>query len=146
MNLPNATLADVGFLDRLKQSGQLQYPNVSERFVAVGYGNLRDSAPPDEVPSDGLRRFSFPDFHALQNENWIVLNQNQAAANSGLAGGDSGGPLFWSGADGELIVVGVHSATDPQRVSRLWDYRIDTATARDFIRMAIEMVEAGVFD
>ena len=146
VNLPCARLAREGFLDDLKDAGLLRYPGVSKKFVAVGYGNLREFRPPGEFPADGLRRFSFPDYHALQHDNWIVLNQNQAAGNSGVAGSDSGGPLFWIDPDGELVVVAVHSGTDPNRVSRLWEYRTDTAAALDFIDWVIVMVEAGLFD
>ena len=146
VNLPCAKLAPAGFLDDLKDAGLLRYPGVSKKFVAVGYGNTFTFPPPEEQLADGLRRFAFPDFHALQQENWIVLNQNLAAGNSGLASGDSGGPLFWSGPGGELVVVGIHSGSDPERVAKLVDYRTDTAAALDFIRVVIAMVEAGVFD
>jgi hypothetical protein len=146
VDLPCATIADEGFLDDLKDAGLLRYPGVSRRFVAVGYGNTFTFPPPQEHPADGLRRFSFPDFHALQPENWIVLNQNLAAGNTGLAAGDSGGPLFWLGPDGEPIVVAVHSGSDPQRVAKLVDYRTDTAVALNFIGLVIEAVEAGRFD
>jgi hypothetical protein len=146
VDLRCATLAPEGLLDDLKRAGQLRYPGVSKKFVAVGYGNTFTFPPPQEQLADGLRRFAFPDFHALQQENWIVLNQNLAAGNTGLAAGDSGGPLFWTGPDGELVLVGVHSGSDPERVAKLVDYRTDTAVALDFIGVVIAMVEAGMFD
>jgi hypothetical protein len=45
-----------------------------------------------------------------------------------------------------LVVVAVHSGSDPERVAKLIDYRTDTAVALDFIDMVIAMVEAGMFD
>jgi hypothetical protein len=146
VNLPCATLAYEGFLDDLKDAGLLRYPGVAKKVVAVGYGNTLDFPPAEERPADGLRRFSFPDFHALVDKNWIELNQNLAAGNTGVAGGDSGGPLFWLSPNGELVVVAVHSGSDPQRVSKLIDYRTDTAVALEFIDLVIEMVEVGLFD
>jgi hypothetical protein len=146
VNLPCATLAYEGFLDDLKDAGFLRYPGVSKKFVAVGYGNTLTFPPAQEQPADGRRRFAFPDFHSLQQENWILLNQNLAAGNTGFASGDSGGPLFWTRPGGELVVVAVHSGSDPERVAKLIDYRTDTAVALDFIDMVIAMVEAGMFD
>jgi hypothetical protein len=103
--------------------------------------------PAQEHPADGLRRFGFPAFEGLDGNNWVLLNQNQAAGNTGMGSGDSGGPLFWVGPRGERVLVAVHSRTDAApRAAHLWDYRVDTRVARDFIGMVVWMVEAGMFD
>ena len=96
-------------------------------------------------PGDGPRRFSFPEYHSLTKTE-ILLNQNPAAGNSGIGAGDSGGPLFWMTPDGELVLVGIHRATDLQRIALAFDYRVDVPQTLGFIDLVIEMVEAGVFD
>jgi hypothetical protein len=74
------------------------------------------------------------------------LNQNPAAGNSGIATGDSGGPLFWVTPAGDLVVVAIHRAADVQRTSIEFAYRTDVPQTLDFIDLVVEMVEAGVFD
>ncbi|HEY1378504.1 MAG TPA: trypsin-like serine protease [Gemmataceae bacterium] len=146
VDLPRATLAFEGFLNDLKGAGLLRHPGVDRRFVAVGYGKTVTFPPPEEHFADGLRRFNVPGFRGLQHDTWVALNMNQAAGNDALGPGDSGGPLFWIGDHGERVVVAVHSHTDPQRAGHLWDYRVDTKVARDFIGDVIAMVELGLFD
>ena len=145
VDLPIATLPYEGLLDELRAAGLLSNEGDPTRFLAVGYGATLNFPPPEEVPGDGLRRFSFPEYCGL-TPNEVHLNQNPAAGNSGMAGGDSGGPLFWTAPSGELILVGIHRATDHERIALEMDYRVDVPQTLSFIDVVIEMVESGAFD
>jgi hypothetical protein len=74
---------------------------------------------------------------------WLLMNQTVAAGNSGVAAGDSGGPVFWRAPDGELIVVGITSQADAQRVAVSWASRTDLAEPLDFIRFMVDLVDCG---
>jgi hypothetical protein len=145
VDLPCATLPYEGLLDDLRRAGLLVNQGDHTRFLAVGYGATLTAPPPEEVPGDGLRRFSFPEYRDLTPIE-VHSNQNPAAGNSGLAAGDSGGPLFWMAPSEELILVGIHRATDAQRIAFASDSRTDVPQTLGFIDQVIEMVEAGIFD
>ena len=113
--------------------------------LAARDGETLEFPPPEQIPGDGPRRFSFPEFRGLTN-NEILSNQNAAAGNSGLGAGDSGGPLFWVAPNGELILVGIHRATDAQRVALAFDLRTDVPQVLDFLDLVVGMVEEGLFD
>lgn len=145
IDLPCATLADEGLLNDLRDAGLLVNQGEPTRFLAVGYGETLEFPPPQQIPGDGPRRFSFPEYHGLSPTE-LLLNQNQAAGNSGIGAGDSGGPLFWIAPDGDLILVGIHRATDLERVALEFDYRVDVSQTLGFVDFIVEAVDAGVFD
>jgi len=145
VDLPCAALPYEGLLDDLKDAGLLVPDGIHARFLAVGYGETLNFPPPEQILGDGPRRFSFPEYHSL-TKTQLLLNQNPAAGNSGIGAGDSGGPLFWIAPSGELILVGIHRATDLERVALEFDYRVDVPQTLDFIDQVIEMVESGAFD
>ena len=145
VDLPCATLPYEGLLDDLRAAGLLVNEGHHADLLAVGYGETLEFPPPEQITGDGPRRFSFPEYHSLTRTQ-LLSNQNPAAGNSGLGAGDSGGPLFWIAPNGELILVGIHRATDLQRVALAFDYRVDVPQTLGFIDFVIEMVEAGVFD
>ena len=115
------------------------------KFLAVGYGETLSFPPPGQIIGDGPRRFSFPEFRAL-TKTQLILNQNPAAGNSGIGAGDSGGPLFWRAPNGELVLVGIHRATDLQRIALEFDYRTDIPQSLKFLDAVVEMVDDGQFD
>jgi trypsin len=145
VDLPCATLPYEGLLDDLRKAGLLVNQGDLAHLLAVGYGETLNFPPPEQITGDGPRRFSFPEYHSLTGTE-ILSNQNPAAGNSGLGAGDSGGPLFWIAPSGELIVVGIHRATDLQRVALAFDYRVDVPQTLGFIDFVIQMVEAGAYD
>jgi len=145
VDLPCATLPYEGLLDDLRAAGLLVNQGEHADFLAVGYGETLDFPPPEQIMGDGPRRFSFPEYHSLTKTE-VLSNQNPAAGNSGLGAGDSGGPLFWIAPSGELILVGIHRATDLQRVALAFDYRVDVPQTLDFVDLLVGLVDAGVFD
>jgi hypothetical protein len=136
-----AALPPLGFLDALKDAGQLIAGPDGTKFTVVGYGSRLNAPPPQEVPSDGLRRVAQSAFRSLVPE-WLFLSQDFAAGLGGTGHGDSGGPTFWvDPATGRQILVSVTSRGDPKLVSGGPSYRVDTATSLDFINSVIAMVE-----
>lgn len=142
VNLPCATLPDVGLLDDLKRAGLLGNQGNPVKFLQVGYGNILEFPPPREIVSDGLRRFSFPEYLGLENV-WLLMNMNPAAGNTGTGHGDSGGPVFWRAPDGGLVLVALVSRGAVEPVAILKAYRTDTAEALGFIRTVLDLVEGG---
>jgi hypothetical protein len=142
VDLPCATLPDVGLLDDLKRAGLLGNHGDPVKFLQVGYGNILEFPPPEELVSDGLRRFSLPEYRAVENV-WLLMNMNPAAGNTGTGHGDSGGPLFWRAPDGGLVLVALVSRGAPEPVAVLKAYRIDIGEALDFIRFIVELVDGG---
>src|SRR5262249_45081572 len=126
VDLPCARLPSLGLLADLKRAGVFGGRGNPVKFIAAGYGATIQFPPPQEVRADGLRRVSFPEYRAVETV-WLRMNQSFAAGNSGIAGGDSGCPVFWRAPDGELIVVGIASQTDVQRVAAFWAARTDLA-------------------
>jgi hypothetical protein len=142
VGLPCAILAHEGLLDQLKRDGTLGGSGDPVKFTSVGYGSVLEFPPPEELLPDGLRRYSSPEFRAVENV-WLLMNQNSAAGNSGIAGGDSGGPVFWRNPEGELILVALNSRTDQRRVALFKAYRTDIAEALGFIDFILALVEGG---
>ncbi len=151
-----ATLPVAGFLDTLKQTGQLQGGVKQTSFTVVGYGWDLTWPPPKpawnypatEVVYDGEpvlfweteRNLAQSGYRAL-NDGWLFLCQNQALDYGGTLNGDSGGPTFWNDAQGNEILVSITSwgAGWSSSVS----YRIDTVTSLSFIQNAIAGLKAN---
>ena len=146
VELPCATLPYVGLLDDLKCTGLLRDQGVPTQLLNVGYGVTLEFPPPEfghADEADGLRRFSFSDFQALQNV-WLMCNQNPATGAGGVGYGDSGGPRFWLAPNGELVLVGILSRGSPELVGLVQAYRLDIAEAHDFVEFVLDLVDAGL--
>lgn len=123
-------LPEAGLLNELKASGALR----DKRFTAVGYGTVRDSNTGGfgGIKDNTERRFATQSFLALRKA-WLQLSMNPATGSGGTCYGDSGGPHFLGGPESNLQVSltvtgdAVCKATDTT-------YRLDTASARDFLR------------
>jgi Trypsin len=117
---------------RLPTLNQLDAMNLQDqRFVAVGYGTVRESKRkgPASLFFDGQRRFAEQSFNAL-NKQWLRLSMNPSTGSGGTCYGDSGGPHFigTSNVVASLTITG-------DRFCRATDvtYRVDTASARAFL-------------
>jgi hypothetical protein len=142
VDLPCAALPAVGLLDDLKRAGLLGNQGNPVRFLQVGYGNILEFPPPEEIVSDGLRRFSFPGYLGLENV-WLLMNMNPAAGYTGTGHGDSGGPVFWRAPGGGLVLVALVSRGAVEPVAVLKAYRVDTAEALGFIDFVLDLVDGG---
>jgi|GEM_PF-279782 len=139
-----AKLPYPGFLDDLKAAGMLRESGEGGTpLIQVGYGSTLDWPPPTIFPADGLRRFVYSDYLALAT-GWLYTLQNLATGNGGVGYGDSGGPTFWVGDDGTLVVLAVTGHGDPNRVAMSVDWRVDIPETLDFIDDIIAMVDAGL--
>ena len=137
--LPFAQLAPAGFLDYLKDAGLLREKGRPGEFLTVGYGATLDFPPPESTVGDGLRRFVYSEFRAIEKA-FLVLNMNPRTGNGGTGVGDSGGPHYWTTLSGERLIVGITCTGDPQCVSLDKVYRIDQASILDFIESVVAAV------
>jgi hypothetical protein len=130
-----AALPPVGFLDELKRAGQLQ-PDT--KILAVGYGSQATFPPPTPVFEPHNRELVFSEYRGF-NDTCLTVSMNEVLGNGGGRYGDSGGPRFWvDPADGSEQLVSITERGDPNLVELDVPYRIDTATALDFIEAVAE--------
>jgi hypothetical protein len=121
-----AVLPTLGLLDELAAKNALH--GVS--FTTVGYGSEdRFGNRSNPMP----RMFAFSAFRALQ-PGFLQLSINPTLNNGGACFGDSGGPDFLP-VEGKLILMSINSVGgDHVCRATSGNYRLDTATARDFLR------------
>lgn len=116
-----AAIAPLAYLDALASRGGLQ----GTSFTTVGYGVT-------EIFGEyGLRKMASSGFLGLSDA-WLYLGQNSHAGYGGTCGGDSGGPAFYE-AGGQEILVGTTSWGDASCLGMSAFYRLDTATAANFL-------------
>lgn len=105
----------------------------TQTFTAVGYGTVRETKTtgPNAFFFDGVRRYAEQTFLSLQPI-WLTLNMNPSTGSGGTCYGDSGGPHFLGGPTSRLEVS---ITVTGDAVCRATDttYRLDTASARDFL-------------
>ena len=122
---------------RLPTLNQLGSMNLkSRRFTAVGYGDRRESKSGGNKALffDGERRYVTQSFNALTKA-WLKLDMNPSTGSGGTCYGDSGGPHFLgAGANETNLLVALTVTGDTPCRSTDVDYRVDTASARDFLR------------
>jgi hypothetical protein len=121
-----AALPTLGLLDELAVKNALH----GVLFTAVGYGS-EDRFGNRSNPTP--RMFAFSEFRALQ-PGFLQLSINPTLNNGGACFGDSGGPDFFS-VNGNLILMAITSVGgDHVCRATSGNYRLDTATARDFLK------------
>ena len=113
-------------LDRLYHRGHTWVRPEPDGTLTVGLDDLarRLVGAPErvELPAAGSR-----------------LQVNGPAGNSGIAPGDSGGPLFWRDPQtGAESIVGICSGGEGNWNSVSYHYRADTQVVRDFIQEVID--------
>jgi V8-like Glu-specific endopeptidase len=128
-NITPATLPTANLLDRLKSDGTLG----AATFTSVGYGALAPTNGP------GGKTYTYTDtrnqasgsFNSLDNA-WLRLSQNPSTGDGGTCYGDSGGPNFLGDATSNLLVATTITGDTACRSTNV-DYRLDTASARQFL-------------
>lgn len=127
-NVGYGQLPEAGLLDDMKKSGELKH----QQFTAVGYGSVRETRKKAfaSIDFDNLSRNKADQSFLSLTSAWITLSMNQATGNGGTCYGDSGGPHFLAGTN---VVVSLTVTGDTPCKATDKTYRIDTASARDFL-------------
>ncbi len=127
-----AQLPTAGLLDQLKDQHTLD----DTLFTAVGYGTVRDTNQKawQSILDNNDRNRVDQEFLSLTKA-WITLSMNLATENGGTCYGDSGGPHFIHMDGVETNVVAAVTVTgDAQCKATDKDYRMDTESARSFLK------------
>jgi hypothetical protein len=133
-----ASLPPAGILDRMKTTRTLN----GAKFTAVGYGVHEPElgGGPPMFPYDGERWRSVSEFKTL-TKSWLRLSQNPSTGDGGTCYGDSGGPNFVG--TGAQTVPGTIAAItvtgDAMCRAANTAYRLDTTSARDFLRQFVTL-------
>jgi hypothetical protein len=124
-----AQLPTEGLLDDLKADRELK----GATFTAVGYGAVRETRRMawQSLLDNNERRFGLQSALALRPF-WFQLTMNEATGDAGTCFGDSGGPHFLGGATSNLL-VSITVTGDRWCKATDTTYRVDTASARDFL-------------
>jgi hypothetical protein len=150
-----AVLAPAGFLESLKQNGQLEPGVKNSQFTVVGCG--WDLAwppktpvwdiPPVEVLFDGQPVLFWPSERKIAesgfrgfDDAYLFLFQNPAIDYGRVSRGDSGGPTFWTDQQGSEILVSITCWGTGLAPSMT--YRIDTVKSLEFIQGVIDSLAA----
>jgi secreted trypsin-like serine protease len=135
-NIAPAELAPYeGFLDYLQAQGDLGHGTHGAKFTVVGYGASL-SFPPPRTFSENVRQFAQSEFRALLPA-WLRMSQQGKTGDGGTCYGDSGGPTFWEGPGGELILVATTTWGDAPCVTSEFNQRIDVESSLLFIEEVI---------
>jgi hypothetical protein len=121
---------------RLPQARSLDALGGAQQFTSVGYGAQSVTS------GSGGKTFHYADIRYVStgtlnsiNPAWLRISQNPATGNGGTCYGDSGGPNFLGAGTTETNIVAATTITgDTACRSTNVDYRLDTASARDFLR------------
>ncbi len=86
-----------------------------------------------------VRYFAVGTLNAV-NPSWLRISQNASTGNGGTCYGDSGGPNFLGAGSLETNIVAALTVTGdtPCRSTNV-DYRLDTDSARNFLRQYVTL-------
>jgi hypothetical protein len=121
-------LPPAGYLDGFVQAGQLKNMLVED----VGYGVVPIWKQPGgtQFTFDGVRRTSISPIKGLTKSNVLYNMNHDATWLGGLCFGDSGSPQFLVGS---RLIISTTSGGDGNCRSNNYNYRLDTASARQFL-------------
>ena len=115
--------------------GQFDGLPKNQRFTAVGYGGQEAVNGPGgpTIAYLDTREYAVSTLNAV-GPSYLRLSQNPATGNGGTCYGDSGGPNFLGAGAGETdVIAGITITGDSLCKSTNVIYRLDTASARDFL-------------
>jgi hypothetical protein len=117
---------------RLPPAGSLSNLSGSQQFTSVGYGAYEVTNGPGghQFLYDDVRGVATGTLNAT-NPSWLRISMNPSTGNGGTCYGDSGGPNFLGTTD---IVAATTITGDYVCRSTNVDYRLDTASARSFLK------------
>ncbi len=127
-----AGLPAAGLLSQMHQR-QLR----ATSFTAVGYGTIRETRRGafESILDNLERRLARQEVLSLAPA-WLTLSMNQATGNGGTCYGDSGGPHFITGTN---TIVSITVTGDAPCKATDKTYRIDTASAREFLGQFVQL-------
>jgi V8-like Glu-specific endopeptidase len=116
---------------KLPKAGSLSKLSGSQQFTSVGYGAY------DVTSGPGGHDYVYNDVRGVATgtlntttQAWLKISMNPSHGDGGTCYGDSGGPNFLGSTD---IIAGTTITGDTQCRSTNVDYRLDTASARNFL-------------
>jgi hypothetical protein len=114
----------------LPAAGSLDARSVrSSVFTAVGYGTVRNTKRTGPASFElGTKRLKVDQTVNSVVKSWITFSMNPSTGNGGTCYGDSGGPHFLGDVVVSLTVTGDFNCRSTDKT-----YRLDTASARDFL-------------
>jgi V8-like Glu-specific endopeptidase len=121
---------------RLPQEGSLSNLSGTQKFTSVGYGAQRVTNAPGgkQLYYEDVRWVGVGTLNTV-TQAWLKISQNPSHGDGGTCYGDSGGPNFLGAGSSETnIVAGTTITGDVWCRSTNVDYRLDSASARDFLR------------
>jgi V8-like Glu-specific endopeptidase len=123
----------------LPKAGSLSKLAGSQQFTSVGYGAYEVTNEP------GGHSYLYNDVRGVAtgtlnsiNQAWLRISMNPSTGNGGTCYGDSGGPNFLGGAASNLLAATTITGDAVCRSTNVV-YRLDTASARDFLRPYVSL-------
>jgi len=116
---------------RLPGADSLSKLSSNQTFTSVGYGAYQVQKGPGghSYLYDDVRMVATGTLNAT-TPSWLRISMNPATGNGGTCYGDSGGPNFLGTTD---VIAGTTITGDTNCRSTNVDYRLDTASARQFL-------------
>ena len=117
---------------RLPAAGSLSKLPSTQQFTSVGYGayEVTNEAGGHQYLYDDVRMVATGTLNSI-NASWLRISMNPSTDNGGTCYGDSGGPNFLGTTN---IIAATTITGDAVCRSTNVDYRLDTKSARDFLR------------
>lgn len=115
----------------LPEAGSLAGLRLGQEFTSVGYGAYEVTTGPGghQYLYDDVRMVATGTLNAV-NKTWLRISMNESTGDGGTCYGDSGGPNFLGDTD---VVAATTITGDAICRSTNVVYRLDTASARDFL-------------
>jgi secreted trypsin-like serine protease len=109
----------------------------SQRFTSVGYGAYEVTNGPGghQYLYDDVRMVATGTLNSI-NKSWLRISMNPSTGNGGTCYGDSGGPNFLGDTD---VIAATTITGDSVCRSTNVVYRLDTASARAFLRQYVTL-------
>jgi V8-like Glu-specific endopeptidase len=112
---------------KLPKAGSLSNLSSNQQFTSVGYGAYQ--LVKGQPYYNDVRGVATGTLNSI-NPAWLRISQNPSTGNGGTCYGDSGGPNFLGTSD---VVAATTITGDTACRSTNVDYRLDTASARNFL-------------
>jgi len=116
---------------RLPKANSLSNLSSTQQFTSVGYGAYEVTNGPGghQYLYDDVRMVASGTLNST-NKSWLRISMNPSTGDGGTCYGDSGGPNFLGDTN---IVAAITITGDAVCRSTNVDYRLDTASAREFL-------------